>query len=147
MKNKYLYRGVNIDFHNNKIGLNVKADKLTRVAQFGDQMGKHLKMGESLENGILAHQTDSSFFKTSGLSTSPKIEIAKKYATYQNKKGVVYKFDIEKLKENNIDIYTVSEFIENPKVPEDCEVIIKTKSNSNLPFHLIEEIIFVNPDD
>jgi hypothetical protein len=146
MTKKYLYRGVNKEMHDKAIGLNSKGTTLNRVVQLGEefaQLGSGMQLGHSNTNGILAHQTDSSRYPTSGISTTTEFEIAKKYATYSNKVGYVYKFDVDDLIKLGIEMFKVSDYIPYPKKPCDNEVILKHKLNKSLPSSIIKEVILV----
>jgi hypothetical protein len=99
---RYLYRGVNEDIYNKNEAFKQKGLSFLRLPEHGDEYASHgsgLVHGSSEINSILAHQTDSSKFPSSGISATPIFEIAKKYATYNKKKGYVFKIDTCRFKE------------------------------------------------
>ncbi len=144
--NEFLYRGVNLNIHNRKEGLKPKGLQFSRVPQHGESYARHgnnLSHGSSTVNAILAHQTCSSKFPSSGISTTPHFEIAKKYSTFESKKGVVYKIDKRKLKENDIESFIVKDWISFTNHPEDDEVILRHKLDKEISIEIIVDIIEV----
>jgi hypothetical protein len=101
--------------------------------------------GLSKQNAINAHQIDSNLFKTSGISTTPNFEIAKKYSLHNNKysKGVILEFDTKKLDLDIYELINVGKYIKYPKEPADNEYILKRFDNSNIPLALfnVHEVI------
>ena len=147
MNYKFLYRGVSLELHKqNKGKLIPKGISLERVVQLNSTPMLYLNSGltldSSINNAIVTHQVDSTAFPTSGISTTPHLCRAKYYATHNNsKKGLTYKISVEKLKELNINTYTVKDFAVKPTVPEDDEVIIEINSEENVSENIIVEII------
>jgi len=142
--NHFLYRGVNSDIAKRKEGLKPKGLQFKRLPRHGESYVRHgngVTHGLSTNNSILAHQIDSSEFPSSGISTSPKFDIARNYATYGGKKGVVYKIDKRKLQENDIDIFIVKDYVLYPHKPEDEEVILRHRFDKEISFDIVVDII------
>ncbi len=94
--------------------------------------------GLSRQNAIVGHQIDSRKFKTSGISTTPHFEIAKKYALHIDKypSGIVLELDLENLDLSKYEIITVAEKIKSPNKPEDEERILKRYDNLAIPLDI-----------
>ncbi len=102
-------------------------------------------LGISEQNAILGHQIDSDRFKTSGISTTPCFNMAKLYALHCGKfrQGYILLFNPNKLNGDVYDIFVVSERIKTPSVPEDNEIILKRKDNTNIPLEVVCAVIEV----
>lgn len=149
MKIDYLYRGVSLEQHKLKTGLNPKNNTFSREVQLGQeyaQLGSGISLGKSRNNAIIGHQYNSSLYPTSGVSTSIDLEIAKKYATNRgSRSGFIYKIDFSLLKPCDIEAFVVSECIPFPKLPEDKEVILHHIHDQNIPLEIVIEQIKVEP--
>lgn len=146
MEDHYLYRGVSKEMHLKGLGLVAKGTSLIKGIEFGaeySEMGSGVEMGDSITNGIIAHQTCSTKFPSSGISTSTEFDIAKKYAKHNGQEGVVYKISQKELKTFNIELYIVSEFVKYPNKPEDKEVILRHNLDMKIPLDVISELIWV----
>lgn len=101
-------------------------------------------LGESEANAVLHHQTDSNKFLTRGISTTPHIEIAKKYARTT---GKIIKINCKQLVAKGIIAYPVKEWVKNPDDilhPEDDEIILVIEDLKPFPKELIVGIIEAN---
>lgn len=144
---KFLYRGVSMEMHNSGDGFKPKGASLTREAQHGEKYATHgnIEHGSSIGNAIVAHQTSSEKFPSSGVSTTPHFEIARKYAIHNSVKGVVYKMDTDRFLENEIEVFVVAEWVSFPKLPQDEEVILRRKDDNRIGEEIIIETIEVEP--
>lgn len=96
--------------------------------------------GESLRNAVLGHQIDSNIFQTSGISTTPIWDIAKKYAL-RNKKhssGVILELDLATLSNAEYEWFDINSIVPHPENPEDNEILIKRNDNGNFPIELFK---------
>lgn len=100
-----------------------------------------------MNNQVIKHQTDSSCFLTSGISTTPKYERALYYAKNGDIKssetGFVYKINRGLLQDYSISEYIVADFIEKPNIPEDLEIILVAQDFGILDQNIVVEIIEV----
>lgn len=99
-------------------------------------------LDETEEHAVIHHQTDSTKFPTKGISTTPNVEIAKKYAS---KNGVIIKINADKLEKFGVKAYVVNEWVKNKQViihPEDNEIILVSAA-VDFPESLIEEVIIL----
>lgn len=93
-------------------------------------------------NQIHFHQFGTGH-ETSGLSTSPHFEIAKKYAKGCDgcDRGYVYKIDRCSLGATGFKHEVVSDFVVGPSKPQDDEVIIFSDDGRALPAEVIVDKI------
>ncbi|PSW04110.1 hypothetical protein C9J01_28555 [Photobacterium rosenbergii] len=128
MSEDYLYRGFNCYINKEKAltPRNVDAP-LETGAEFGDE---HVQCGDSdftfgcsVANTVHTHEYGGNGDPTSGLSTSPHFEVAKKYALNKGKyeSGTVIKLSRKVLLDCGVQIFRVSDLVESPAVPEDDE--------------------------
>jgi hypothetical protein len=131
--------------HNNGEGLKPKGTRFDIEGQHGDDfamLGNGMQHGSAEVNAILAHQTDSTKYPTSGVSTTPHFERAKYYATKGGTaSGIVYKIDPSKFSEFEIEIFRIKDHIPFPKIAEDDEVIIRQKSDLKINEKVVIEVI------
>jgi len=148
MEDCFLYRGVSLEMHNENNGVLSPKDTSFKLIFYFDQ-GFHLDQGltldESEENAVVMHQVDSTCYPTSGVSTTPHWDRAKKYATRnETQNGIIYKLDRNELPKYGIKEYVVKEYTDFPYIPEDDEVILVHEDPGNLPKEIILETIEVN---
>ena len=79
---RYLYRGVNSELYESTCGqliLKALGRPFERVVKYGQgfKFGE-FTYGKSTKNAVVGHQKDSSRFTSSGVSTTPIFENAKK---------------------------------------------------------------------
>jgi len=131
MDYKYLYRGISPEMYSvyleqkmltpRKLGQPFKSSIRFDGNFFFNGNATH---GISLKNAILQHQTDSSKFITSGISTTPHCYRAIFYAKHNRNTGYILVFDVKLFDQFNINYYKVSDYIKHPNIPEDEEVIL-----------------------
>jgi len=145
---RYLYRGVNLNLYVASGGrLTPKAQEqqeFKRANYFGGDhyFGDGSVYGNSERNAVIQHQRDSEKNKTSGVSTTPIYENAKRYATHDGKytEGYVFKIDTELLKEYGVTSYAVEEHATKPQIPGDKEVILVANDYGVLPQEIVVEV-------
>lgn len=147
---QYLYRGVNPDLYHSMGGkLTPKAcgEAFKRHVYFGEKVyfGGGATYGESEANAVIMHQTDSSEYPTSGVSTTPVYENAVRYATHDGKhtSGYVFKIDTTLLNDHGVTAHPVDQHARKPTIPEDEEVILVVSGFGTLPDGIIVEVIAV----
>lgn len=147
---QYLYRGVNPELHRANGGKLVpKAPGVPfeeHVYWGGDwYWGDGSVWGKSERNAVIQHQRDSNKNPTSGVSTTPSLENAKRYATHNGKysSGYVYKIDTDRLKRYGVSVYVVNEHAALPHIPEDQEIILVAEDFGALPSEIIDEVLEV----
>lgn len=148
MEARFLYRGVSLEMHNQSNGvLSPKGTSFEGISHFdqGFHFDQGLTFDESEENAVVEHQRNSNCYPTSGVSTTPHWDRAKKYATRNGTQdGIVYKLDRSKFPKYGIKEYVVKDYTNFPHIPEDDEVILVHEDHGNLPKDIIVEIIEVN---
>jgi len=126
-----------------------KGTTFYRTMRIGEPMaliGNGCTIGDSESNAVISHQQDSSIYPTAGISTTPIYERAELYATSGGvEDGVIYKISRELLSQYNVREFIVSDFMTNPKIPEDHEVILAPLGYS-LPSEIIVDVINVSKD-
>ena len=147
---RYLYRGVNSELHEANSGRLIPKSLGAPFRQgvYWDTnfyWDDGCTFGESSRNAVIQHERDSSKNPTSGMSTTPLMENAKRYATHNGKyrSGYVYKIDTELLEEYGVAKYVVVDYATWPAVPENQEVILVAKDFSILPSEIVVELIEV----
>jgi hypothetical protein len=102
--------------------------------------------GESEANAVVQHQRDSAKYPSSGVSTTPSLDIAKRYATHDAKYvlGYVYKIDVDVLETYGVTAYPVGVFATSPAIPGDEEIILVAREFGPLPKEIVVEIFPVN---
>jgi len=146
---RYLYRGVNPALHEATAGkLIPKATGVPfkRSTNWGDfKWGDGTTWGESEVNAVIQHQRDSGKYHTSGVSTTPSLENAKRYATYDGKykSGYVYKIDANLLGKYRVSSYSVAAHATSPVIPGDEEVILVGEDFGALPSEIVVEVLEV----
>ena len=144
---RYLYRGANSDLHERNQGKLVAKSigkPFKSHAYYGDaEWGDGSVYGESERNTVIQHQRDSSEHPTSGVSTTPILENARRYATHDGKypSGFVYKIDTERLEVTQVTAYPVSDHATQPAIPGDEEVILVAADYGVLPEEIVVEVI------
>jgi len=98
--------------------------------------------GPSKRNAVIKHQRDSSKHPTSGVSTTPIYENARKYATHNGKytEGYVFTIDVQLLDQHGVNIYHVAEHATKPTIPNDKEVILVADDFGILPKEIIIKV-------
>ena len=150
MSARYLYRGVNADFHR-ELGGELRPKLIgkpfKRPVYFGEKVyfGDGAVYGESERNAVIMHQQNSSEYPTSGVSTTPIFENAVRYATHDGRysSGVVYKIDISLLAQYAVTAYPVSEHATKPAIPGDEEIILVASDFGVLPDGVIVDVVEV----
>ena len=101
--------------------------------------------GASETNAVIKHQRNSSKNPTSGISTTPKLDNAKKYATYDGKyqAGFVYVIDTALLPEHGVTAHDVAAHATLPAIPGDQEIILVAAYFDALPPEIVVEVIVV----
>lgn len=96
-------------------------------------------IGPSEANAVHWHQASQRGYPTSGISTTPYKEKAHLYAKGPtgNKSGYIYTIDRNKLVENGIREFIVSEYVTHPAIPEDEEVILVADGEWEIPAEVI----------
>ena len=89
------------------------------------------------------HQRDSSKYVSSGVSTTPQIEIARAYATYSGCSDYIYKIDVNLLRDMGVAMYVVRDHATQPMKSGDEEVILVAKDYGPLPAEVVVEVIEV----
>lgn len=146
---RFLFRGVNIELHRRNEGkLIPKAlgKPFKSHAYWGDgEWNDGSVYGESERNTVIQHQRDSSKHETSGISTTPIFENARRYATHDGKylSGCVYKIDTSRLKQHEVTAHVVEEPATQPAIPGDKELILVAKDFGALPPGIVVEVIEV----
>ncbi|MGD0958739.1 MAG: hypothetical protein ABSB19_02925 [Methylomonas sp.] len=146
----YLYRGVNPDFYQETNGLlrPKTNERFEYVFKYNGtiKFDGSAKFGKCEHNAVLRHELKQKGFPTSGISTTPHLDRAKYYAFSEKKyrEGFVYKIDRKLLSQHGVKDYVVSEYIPNPSVPEDNEVILVAQDFGQLPISIIVEILKVS---
>lgn len=97
-------------------------------------------LGPSKINAVNGHQIDSSEFYTSGISTTPFWDIAKKYALHNGKykSGIIMEFDSNNIDMNEYEIIVVADYVKEPKCPLDAERILKRHDNMPIPLNFFK---------
>ena len=150
---RYLYRGISEEMHRRREGLQPKGTSFYRGIIIGERqdggdgvvVGSGITCGDSIDNAVILHQSDSEKFPTSGISTTPFLDRAKIYATHNKiqPRGIVYKIDRKLLVNNLIKEYRVKEWAQYPEIPEDDEVILVSIDNGVLADEIVVEVITV----
>lgn len=144
---RYLYRGVNAELHRANAGRLLPKElgvPFTKAIYWGGEhyWGDGSTWGESATNAVIQHQRDSNRNPTSGVSTTPSMENARRYATHLGKylSGYVYKIDTQLLEHHSVSAYSVSEHATVATIPDDEEVILVAKDFGPLPSEIIVEV-------
>lgn len=147
---RFLYRGVNPSLFEENSGELVPKSKghpfemgafLDANSFFDTGLGYDM----SSRNATILHEQDSSVYRTSGISTTPCIKIAKNYATNNGKYsyGYIYIIDRNLLEQHNVLHYTVANYATQPKIPINQEIILVDQSFGRLPSQIINKVIRV----
>ena len=141
MNKKYLYRGVSVS-HDGKCEAKL-SPKLNApfIHEFNASTTEVLAsdtrvtMGPSEINAVHLHQASQKGYPTSGISTTPHKDRARVYAQGVNEDlpGYIYTLDRDKFAVNGISEYIVSDYVANPAVPQDDEVILVAQDLSCIP--------------
>lgn len=139
-----LYRGVNQEIFEQFDGALIPKESKPFVkspewdrAEWGNSY-----WGECKANAVVEHQQHQAGYPTSGISTTPHLERAIYYATYDGKFscGYVYVIDETKCQTHKVSVYIVKDIVPMPSVPEDNEVVLVASDFGELPRSLIIEI-------
>ena len=152
----YLYRGVNSEIHKASNGMLIPktfGKEFKQPIYYGgtgdpekaSYYGDGSTYGASDTNAVIKHQRNSSKNPTSGISTTPVLENAKKYATHNGKysSGFVYKIDTTLLSKHGVTAHEVAAHATQPAIPEDMEIILVAQDYCELPTEIIVEVIDV----
>ena len=101
--------------------------------------------GASETNAVIKHQRNSSKNPTSGISTTPVLENARRYATHNGKypNGFVYRIDTSLLTEHGVTAHEVSAHATRPAIPGDQEIILVAQDYGALPAEIVVEVMDV----
>jgi hypothetical protein len=146
----YLYRGENSHLYQANEGNLVPKAKENPFCQHiyfgGDSyFGDGSTFGKSSANAVIQHQRDSSKNPTSGVSTTPHLENAKRYATQkgEHKVGYVFCIDTALLADYGVSMHSVAAYATAPSIPGDEEVILVARDFGTLPSGIIVEVFEV----
>lgn len=152
----YIYRGVNPDMHEvsgGKLIPKSPGKDFRQPIYFGSTgdpekdsyFGDGSVFGASETNTVIKHQRNSAKNPTSGISTTPIFDNAKKYATHDGKyaSGFVYKIATELLSDYGVSLYEVAVHATNPTISGDQEIILVAADFGPLPSEIIVEVISV----
>lgn len=139
-----LYRGVNPEFHAEHGGKLIPKDSgpFLKAPEFGVSEWDNCYWGTNEQNAVITHQLHQAGYATCGISFTPFFERAVFYATHDGryKNGIVYEIETNNCTELGVSIYTVSEIVPSPSVPQDQEIILVAKAFGELPSELIVKI-------
>jgi hypothetical protein len=96
--------------------------------------------GESETNTVIKHQRNSVKNESSGVSTTPVFENAKRYALHVDSVGYVYQIDTQLLQEHGVSAYEVAEHAAKPAFPHDQEVILVASDLGTLPKAIVVKV-------
>jgi len=152
----YIYRGVNPEMHevsNGRLIPRSPGKEFRQPIYYGSTgdpekdsyYGDGSTYGASETNSVIKHQRNSSKNPTSGISTTPVLENAKRYATHDGKysNGFVYKIDTTLLSEHGVTAYEVSAHATRPAIPGDLEIILVAQDYGALPAEVVVEVMGV----
>ena len=148
----FLYRGCNSSFSLDE-ALRPRAPSSTpeQGAECGDQRvqcgDSDFRCGLSVWNAVHSHEYGGNGEPTGGISTTPKVEVARKYALGGGKyaKGFIICMSVAVLEEDDGLIVSVNRS-DNPSVPEDDEHWVWFKKGF-FPRNAIVNIIQVSSSD
>ena len=148
MDSRFLYRGVSRNQYNRDGGLRPKSVGSFSYVFRADgsiRAGEGAVAGKTESNAVLRHQLRQEGFPTAGISTTPLVERAAYYATkgHSGQVGRVVKIDRTLLPTLGIREYIVREWVENPAIPLDDEVILVVPDGGALPPEVVIEIVDV----
>ena len=139
-----LFRGMNAEFYERHGGKLIPKETgpFIKAPEFGVAERGNSYWGANEENAVVTHQLHQAGYATCGISFTPIYERAVVYATHDGKfkKGFVYETDTQKCAELDVSIYTVSEIVPSPSIPEDKEVVLVAKEFGALPNKLITNV-------
>ena len=145
MTDRYLYRGVSARMYADTGGIirPRKTDAFTYSFHWGERGAKYnsgIKYGESEANAVVRHQLNQEGFPTSGVSTTPHYERAVVYARGKGgtSNGYVYRIDRDRLTDFDIREFVVAEYVKEPSIPEDDEVILVTPDGGAVPAEIAD---------
>ena len=143
---KYLYRALRkeeIDAGNRLIPKSQEPFRSDPC--FGIDMTFPIEFG-SETNAVRQHQWKRNGFPTSGVSTTPHFEIAKK--DYAKRNRVIVKINRQLFGKYGIKEYVVKEYLgkfpEDIAAPEDDEIILVKEDGGSFPKEIIEEVIDIH---
>jgi hypothetical protein len=153
MKRRYLYRGENEEMYRCSGGV-LRPRLMKQPFHYVFRADGAIKAdgsataGPSERNAVCGHQLSSVKFPTSGISTTPVFQRARYYATGDGRfpLGYVFKLDRKLLDGIGVKEYVVSEWVDNPNIPEDEEVILVAQDMGELPWDVVAEIIPVGAE-
>jgi hypothetical protein len=145
----YLYRGVTTRLHNQNAGrlMPKKVEDFKYTFKWGEKGATWggITWGHSTHNAIAKHQLNQEGFPTSGISTTPHFERAIIYARGKSgySSGYIYEIDRSLLAHHGVSEYIVADYVRQPSIPEDEEVILVAQDFGALPSSVIVEIISI----
>ena len=149
---RFLYRGVTTGFHDRNGGrLEPKKIEPFEYNFHWEEKGVTWDSGGTWDstttNAVIRHQLKQEGFPTSGISTTPHFERAEVYARGRDGRsaGYVYKIDRSLLQQHGVSEFVVKDYVKEPSIPEDDEVILVAADNAASPAVLIVERIPVPP--
>ena len=145
---KFLYRGVTIRFHKQNNGV-LKPKKIEpfnysfhwdKEGLVWDSSGT---WDTSTDNAVIIHQLNQEGFPTSGISTTPHFERAQVYARGRDRRtaGFIYKLERSLFSKHEVTEFFVSNYVKEPSIPEDDEVILVSGNFGALPQSIVIEVI------
>ena len=147
---RYLYRGVSTRKYAELEGRLRPGDTGAFEYTFhwdepGATWNSGITWGSSETNAVIRHQLNQEGFPTAGVSTTPHLERATIYARgpHGDSPGFVYKIDRGRLSNCGVRQYVVAEWVRDPSVPEDVEVILVAEDGGDLPEEIVVGLIAI----
>jgi hypothetical protein len=145
---RYLYRGENVELYAFNEGRLVPKKIGASFRQYIHYDGKATygagnTYGDSIANGVIQHQLDSGRNPTSGISSTPHFERARRYATWKHSSGLVFKIDTSLFERYAVSAHAVAEYAIVPKSPDDDEIILVARDFGPLPMEVVIEVLSV----
>ena len=144
----FLYRGSTEAFHRrNGDQLRAKAVGPFEFTFRWDQQDVRWDSGAtwdtSMANAVMRHQLNQEGHPTSGISTTPHFDRAAVYARGKDGRsaGFVVKIDRARVAAIGVREFVVAEFVREPSIPEDGEVILLTAEGAPLPEEVVVGLV------
>ena len=142
----FLYRGVNPHLYHSTHGLVPRGFgpfEYTFLADGTIEADGSATAGPSEQNAVLRHELGQEGFPTAGISTTPRVERARIYATGGGRyaSGYILRIDRTLLAKMGVKEYVVADWIPHPSVPEDAEVVLVANDCGALPPGVVVEVI------
>jgi hypothetical protein len=143
--NKYLYKALRKEeIDEGNILIPKSQGPFRSDPRFGIDMRFPIEFG-SETNAVRQHQWERNGFPTSGVSTTPHFEIAKKF--YAKRNRLIVKINCQLFSKYGIKEYVVKEYLgkfpEDIAAPEDDEIILAKEDGGSFPKEIIEKVIKV----